>query len=131
MSEIKSSVSTKFILKSQTSLSLSLSISYSFSLSLSLRATWDPPLQTNLSDGTKLFTTGLPGSGALLAFILNVFENYGFTASNMADFNATTLTYHRMIETFKYAYAFRANLGDGRYVDMTKVSATRLDNIRQ
>lgn len=82
-------------------------------------------MQTSLSDGTKLFTTGLPGSGALLSFILNVFEDYGFTSASLADFNATALTYHRMIETFKYAYSFRTNLGDGAYVDMTEVSAMR------
>ncbi|XP_011341293.2 glutathione hydrolase 1 proenzyme isoform X2 [Ooceraea biroi] len=86
------------------------------------RATWASPLQTSFSDGTNLFTTGLPGSGALLSFILNVFEDYGFTSSSTADFNATTLTYHRMIETFKYAYAFRTNLGDSAYVDMAEIT---------
>jgi len=96
-----------------------------YSIYLLLRATWDPPLQTNLSDGTKLFTTGLPGSGALLSFILNVFEDYGFTSASISDLNATTLTYHRMIETFKYAYASRTGLGDSAYVDMAEVSATR------
>nr|XP_012235938.1 PREDICTED: gamma-glutamyltranspeptidase 1-like [Linepithema humile] len=86
------------------------------------RVSWDQPIQTNLSGGIKLFTTGLPGSGSILSFILNVFDDYGFTPASIADFNATTLTYHRMIETFKYAYALRTNLGDGAFVDMTEIT---------
>lgn len=85
------------------------------------RVLWDQPIQTNLSGGIKLFTTGLPGSGAVLSFILNVLDDYGFTPASMIDFNATILTYHRMIETFKYAYALRTDLGDGAFVDMTEV----------
>lgn len=86
------------------------------------RVSWDPPIQTNLSNGIKLLTTGLPGSGAILSFILNVFDDYGFTPASIADFNATILTYHRMIETFKYAFALRTNLGDGAFVDMTEIT---------
>ncbi|XP_072764800.1 scoloptoxin SSD14 isoform X2 [Anoplolepis gracilipes] len=85
------------------------------------KVSWDQPIQTNLSGGIKLFTTGLPGSGAVLSFILNVLDSYDFTPASMADFNATTLTYHRMIETFKYAYALRSNLGDGAFVNMTEI----------
>jgi len=87
-----------------------------------LRVSWDQPIQTNLSGGKKLVTTGLPGSGTLLSFILNVFDDYGFTPASIADFNATILTYHRMIETFKYAFALRTNLGDGTFVDMTEIT---------
>jgi len=87
----------------------------------SRRVSWDQPIQTNLSGDIKLFTTGLPGSGAVLSFILNILDGYGFTPASMIDFNATTLTYHRMIETFKYAYALRADLGDGAFTDMTEV----------
>ncbi|XP_050456091.1 scoloptoxin SSD14-like isoform X5 [Cataglyphis hispanica] len=85
------------------------------------RVLWDQPMQTNLSSGIKLFTTGLPGSGAVLSFILNVLDDYGFTSASMTDFNTTILTYHRMIETFKYAYALRTDLGDGAFVDMTEI----------
>ncbi|EFN71634.1 Gamma-glutamyltranspeptidase 1 [Camponotus floridanus] len=85
------------------------------------RVSWDQPIQTNLSDDIKLFTTGLPGSGAVLSFILNVLDGYGFTPASMIDFNTTILTYHRMVETFKYAYALRTDLGDGAFVDMTEI----------
>lgn len=78
----------------------------------------------DLSGGINLYTTGLPGSGAVLSFILNVFDDYGFTPDSIADLNVTTLTYHRMIETFKYAYALRTNLGDEAFADMTEVINT-------
>ncbi|XP_024880086.1 glutathione hydrolase 1 proenzyme-like isoform X1 [Temnothorax curvispinosus] len=86
------------------------------------RVSWDQPIQTNLSSGIKLLTTGIPGGGAILSFILNVFDDYGFTPASIADFNATILTYHRMIETFKYAFALRTNLGDGAFIDMTEIT---------
>ncbi|XP_032675848.1 scoloptoxin SSD14-like isoform X2 [Odontomachus brunneus] len=86
------------------------------------RVSWDQPIQTNLSGGLNLFTTGLPGSGAVLSFILNVFDDYGFSSASIAGLNATTLTYHRMIETFKYAYALRTNLGDGNFNDMSEIT---------
>ncbi|XP_012061163.1 PREDICTED: gamma-glutamyltranspeptidase 1-like [Atta cephalotes] len=85
------------------------------------RVSWNQPIQSNFSNGLELLTTGLPGSGALLSFILNVFDDYDFTPTNIADFNATILTYHRMIETFKYAFALRTKLGDGTFIDMTEI----------
>jgi gamma-glutamyltranspeptidase/glutathione hydrolase/leukotriene-C4 hydrolase len=45
-----------------------------FFLSFS-RVSWNQPIQTNLSGGIKLFTTGLPGSGGILSFILNIFDD--------------------------------------------------------
>lgn len=70
----------------------------------------------------KLFTVGLPASGAILTYILNIFDRFNFTRDSIADFNKTTLTYHRMIETFKYAYALRNDMGDKEFVDMKEVS---------
>ncbi|XP_029158827.1 glutathione hydrolase 1 proenzyme-like isoform X2 [Nylanderia fulva] len=92
------------------------------------RVSWDQPIQTNLSGGIKLFTTGLPGSGPVLSFILNVLDDYGFTPASIADFNSTILTYHRMIETFKYAYALRTDLGDGAFVDMSEITRNLTSN---
>lgn len=70
----------------------------------------------------KLFTIGLPASGALLTYILNILNEFNFTPESIADFNQTTLTYHRMIETFKYAYALRNDMADKEFVDMEEVS---------
>ncbi|XP_023296132.2 scoloptoxin SSD14 [Lucilia cuprina] len=58
----------------------------------------------NVTGGYKLYTTPLPSSGALLAFILNV----------MSDLYTTNqeIYWQRVIETFKHAYGQRTNLGD-------------------
>ncbi|XP_071855674.1 scoloptoxin SSD14 isoform X1 [Bombus fervidus] len=86
------------------------------------RATWDEPLESSLSNGMKLFTVGLPASGALLTYILNIFDRFNFTSDSLADFNKTALTYHRMIETFKYAYALRNDMADKEFVDMKELT---------
>ncbi|CAK9809639.1 Scoloptoxin SSD14 [Anthophora plagiata] len=88
----------------------------------SYRATWDEPLQSKLNNGMKLFTIGLPASGALLTYILNIMDEFNFTPDSIADFNRTTLTYHRMIETFKYAYALRNDMADKEFVDMKELT---------
>lgn len=70
----------------------------------------------------KVFTVGTPASGALFIYILNILDGFHFTPDSLADHNRTTLTYQRMIETFKYAYALRNDLGDKDFVDMKEVS---------
>ncbi|XP_026670551.1 glutathione hydrolase 1 proenzyme-like isoform X2 [Ceratina calcarata] len=86
------------------------------------RATWDEPLQANLSNGMKVFTIGLPSSGGLLTYMLNIIDEFNFTADSIADFDQTTLTYHRLIETFKYAFAFRNDMADKEFVDTRELT---------
>ncbi|XP_031840741.1 scoloptoxin SSD14 isoform X2 [Nomia melanderi] len=88
----------------------------------SYRATWEEPLQTNLSDGLRVYTVGMPASGALFTYILNILDNFHFTPASIADNNHTILTYHRMIETFKYAYALRNDMADKEFVDMEELT---------
>nr|XP_034182687.1 scoloptoxin SSD14-like isoform X1 [Osmia lignaria] len=88
----------------------------------SYRATWDEPLQTNLSNGIKVYTVGLPASGALFSYILNILDEYHFNPDSIADQNQTILTYHRMIESFKYAYALRNDMADKEFVDMEELT---------
>ena len=49
-------------------------------------------------------------------------SGYNFTANDIAGDNNKSLTYHKIIETFKYAYARRALLGDKDFANITKVS---------
>lgn len=86
------------------------------------RATWEEPLKANLFNGIRLYTVGMPASGALLTYILNILDNFHFTPESIADYNSTILTYHRMIETFKYAYALRNEMGDKKFVDMKELT---------
>ncbi|XP_066589149.1 scoloptoxin SSD14-like [Prorops nasuta] len=80
---------------------------------------WQQPIEATFSDGTTLKTMGLPGSGGLLALILNILDEYKFKAKDIADTTAKISTYHKMTEAFKYAFAIRTRLGDPDYVDMT------------
>lgn len=83
------------------------------------RVKWTDPIINTFSNGSKLYTSNLPGSGGLLVLILNIFEELKFSSSNLKSLNDTIKTYHRMIETWKYAYAIRSQMGDPDFTDMT------------
>ena len=56
----------------------------------------------------------LPGSGVLTAYIMNILEGYlPIGKSGAAD--TESLTYHRMAEVFKHAYAQRTKLADPNF----------------
>ena len=54
-----------------------------------------------------IHSSPLPGSGAVLAYILNILKHF-----NIAPGDDTPLLYHRVTEAFKWAYAERTKLGD-------------------
>lgn len=56
---------------------------------------------------------------------MNVLDGYGFNRDSLSDTNNTILTYHRIIEAFKYAYAKRTELGDINFINITEVSRRR------
>ncbi|XP_067634553.1 scoloptoxin SSD14-like isoform X2 [Eurosta solidaginis] len=58
----------------------------------------------NVTGGYTLYTTPLPTSGALLAFMLNVLTDL-YT-------NNSEIYWQRVVETYKHAYGSRTNLGD-------------------
>lgn len=64
-----------------------------------------------MKDGATLYTTPAPSAGPLLAFILNIISGYDFM-----DYSA--LSFHRIIESFKYAYAKRSDIGDPAFLDI-------------
>lgn len=72
------------------------------------RVEWNTPDTTTIQDGYKLFTHPLPGSGSILTFILNILKGY--------EIKENSLTIHRIIESFKYGYAKRTELGDKNFV---------------
>ena len=57
--------------------------------------------------GASLYSNPPPASGAIMAGILNILDNY-----NIGPGDDTPLLYHRMTEAFKWAYAQRTELGD-------------------
>ncbi|XP_049941993.1 scoloptoxin SSD14-like isoform X1 [Schistocerca serialis cubense] len=66
---------------------------------------WEPPVSAKLSGNVTLYTMPLPGSGPVLAFILNILDGY-IPASDEIT------TYQRITEAFKYGYGRRTELGD-------------------
>jgi gamma-glutamyltranspeptidase/glutathione hydrolase/leukotriene-C4 hydrolase len=86
------------------------------------RVKWEEPITVNLRDKMTLFSSPPPGSGVLLGFILNILDGYNLTSESIKDVKSTILTYHRIIEAFKFAYARRTELGDGEFVNITNVS---------
>lgn len=75
------------------------------------------PLTVKMGDYT-LYTNPPPGSGAVLSLIMNIVKGYNMTAEDRKDVNSTVLTYHRIAEAFKFAYAYRALLGDEEFWDV-------------
>ena len=57
--------------------------------------------------GYTIHSTPAPSGGPLLLFILNVMDEYPLSA-----LSSISLTYHRLIEAFKYGFALRTLLGD-------------------
>lgn len=82
-------------------------------------AEWMDPVSIKLKNGDTLYSVKPPGSGILLAFIMNILNNYNFTSASVEDEKSSILTHHRIIEAFKYAYAKRTELGDTEFVDLT------------
>ena len=52
-----------------------------------------------------------------MAYILNIMKNYKVTPQDSDN----PLMYHRLIESFKYAYAFRSQIGDPADTNITKI----------
>jgi len=69
----------------------------------------------------SLYTMGAPTAGPILTHILNILKGYKFTPSDLSDRKKETLTYHRIIEAFKFAYAQKTREGDPDFMDKEKV----------
>lgn len=73
-----------------------------------------------------LHTAPPPGSGLILALILNILNGYNFTSEDMNSIDSAVLTYHRIVEAFKFSFAYRTRLGDSTYVNNTEL----LENLK-
>lgn len=73
---------------------------------------WESPDSAKILGDKMIYTTPLPASGSLLVFVLNLLD--GFLPESLG-WSATF--YHRIVETFKFAYARRTFLGDPLFVD--------------
>lgn len=71
---------------------------------------WQEPIAVPLTEEYTLYSVPLPGSGSVLAFILNMLR--GWVGDGTDAPTGSNLYWHRVVETFKYAYAKRTGLGD-------------------
>ncbi|XP_044758770.1 glutathione hydrolase 1 proenzyme-like isoform X2 [Coccinella septempunctata] len=87
----------------------------------SYTAEWMEPVSIPLRDGDTFYSIRPPGSGVLLGFILSILNNYNFTAKDIETDDNKILTYHRIIEALKYAYAKRTELADMEFVNISSL----------
>ncbi|CAG9813957.1 unnamed protein product [Phaedon cochleariae] len=71
------------------------------------RPVWQTSIRATLAGNNTLYSAPLPGSGIILAFILNILDGILDTTNHFSITN-----YQRIIESFKFAYAKRTELGD-------------------
>ncbi|KAI8979323.1 gamma-glutamyltranspeptidase [Mycotypha africana] len=76
---------------------------------------YQPVIRPTLStyyNGRKVTTCSQPTSGPMLLSVLNLLERYQFKAEDL-----TNLTIHRLIEAFKFGFAFRTEMADPDYIE--------------
>ncbi|CAH1997284.1 unnamed protein product [Acanthoscelides obtectus] len=68
---------------------------------------WVKPVHSTFSNGQSMYSIPVPGSGVVLALILNILDQF-LVRGNFY----TAINYQRVIESFKFAYGARTKLGD-------------------
>lgn len=93
------------------------------------RVKFSEPIRSKINDNILL----TPNTAAsIIPLILNVIREYHLDESSFDEenhLNNTILTYHRIIETFKHAFAKRTELGDpGFVVNVSKIVTEMLSD---
>jgi len=79
------------------------------------RVRWEEPVKTTLVGDLTVLGSPPPGSGVLVAYIMNILDGLNFKPQDLNSTEAIILDYHYMIEAFKYAFAKRGELGDPQF----------------
>ncbi|XP_070184038.1 glutathione hydrolase 1 proenzyme-like [Littorina saxatilis] len=82
----------------------------------------EPPMTLNLTENElTVYSMPLPGSGVVLEFMLNILSGYHFSPESVSTVNKSVLTYHRIVEAMKFAYAKRTELGDAKFLNISEL----------
>ena len=76
-----------------------------------ISAEWVEPVQVKLRNNLTLYSHPPPGSGVLTAYIMRILDGH----LGSGDCGEDPVTYHRIAEAFKHAFAQRTKLGDPRF----------------
>jgi len=78
------------------------------------QVSWTAPVTADLPNNITLYSVPPPGSGVILALILNILNG-------MVPHENDVTTYQRITEAFKYGYGKRTQLGDPDFVDISEL----------
>lgn len=78
---------------------------------------WDDSMKYDLN-GDSMYVNPVPAGGIILGLILNILKGYNITSDDISTEPKTILLYHRMMESFKFAFAERSKLGDPNFMEI-------------
>ncbi|CAL8277589.1 unnamed protein product [Merluccius merluccius] len=78
------------------------------------------PIKVNIGEFSLVAPTA-PASGPVLALIMLMLEGYNFSADSVSSHDKRVLTYHRIVEAFRFGYAKRTMLGDPQFINISQL----------
>ena len=81
-------------------------------------------IQKQVHAHTHPYSTHITVLRPTLTVFIIIPSGYHFKPWMLNDVDTKALTYHRITEAFKFAYAKRSNLGDEDFVDVEQVSTS-------